>query len=200
MLTRHDPFREALSLRRAMDQLFERSFVNPHFMSVMPDSPPLIAPIDVCETPSGYEVDVALPGVRPEDIELTVDQNTLTIQGQYDHQNHRHEQLQSASPQQQSSSPPNQQTAQQSSPSSGQPEGGQMMQSPQQGHTCLSREIVSGSFQRTITFPKMIDPDKIQTTFQNGILTIMASVSEASRPKRISVSKQGQLQGSTAGN
>src|SRR5437016_11541837 len=84
MITRYDPFREALSLRRAMDQLFEQSFVNPSMMS---GSPTVIAPMDVCETDNGYEVDVALPGVRPEDIELTVDQNTLTIRGRFSHQN-----------------------------------------------------------------------------------------------------------------
>jgi HSP20 family molecular chaperone IbpA len=84
MMTRYDPFREALSLRRAMDQLFEQSFVNPSLMS---GSPTMLAPMDVCETDNGYEVDVALPGVRPEDIELTVDQNTLTIRGRFSHQN-----------------------------------------------------------------------------------------------------------------
>src|SRR5436309_7366659 len=83
MMTRYDPFREALSLRRAMDQLFEQSFVNPSLMS---GSPTMMAPMDVCETPNGYEVDIALPGVRPEDIELTVDLNTLTIRGRYSHQ------------------------------------------------------------------------------------------------------------------
>ena len=69
MISRYDPFREALSLRRAMDQLFEQSFVHPN---LMPGSSTLMAPMDVCETKNGYEVDVALPGVRPEDIELTV--------------------------------------------------------------------------------------------------------------------------------
>jgi hypothetical protein len=42
MITRYDPFREALSLRRAMDQLFEQSFVNP---SMMPGSPSMMAPM-----------------------------------------------------------------------------------------------------------------------------------------------------------
>jgi hypothetical protein len=92
MITRSDPFHEALSLRRAMDQLFEQSFVNPN---MMPGLPSLTAPLDVCETPNGYEVDVALLGVRPEDIELTVDQNTLTIRGHYSHQNEHQNQPQS---------------------------------------------------------------------------------------------------------
>jgi len=189
MITRYDPFREALSLRRAMDQLFEQSFVQP---SLMPGSPSLMAPMDVCETENGYEVDVALPGVRPEDIELMVDQNTLTIRGRYSHQNEHQDQPQGQAQGQQ-------QTQQQSQPQTGQHNGGQQTQQPgrtgrhRQGHNWLSREIVSGIFERTITFPRPIDPNNIQTKFENGILTIMLPISEASRPKRISITG-GQAQ------
>jgi len=183
MITRYDPFREALSLRRAMDQLFEQSFVQP---GLMPGSPSLMAPMDVCETENGYEVDVALPGVRPEDIELMVDQNTLTIRGRYSRQNEHRDQ-----PQGQAQGQP--QTQQQSQPQTGQQYGGQQTQQPgrtdrhRQGHNWLSREIISGSFERMITFPRPIDPNTIKTDFQNGILTILLPVSEASRPKRISI-------------
>src|SRR5437762_12474172 len=131
MITRSDPFREALSLRRAMDQLLEQSFVQP---SLTPGSPALMAPMDVCETPNGCEVDVALPGVRPEDIELTVDVNTLTIRGLFSHQNEHQEQAQGE-----------------------QPDGKQVQQPQQgkaprhrQGHNWLLREIPSGVFERTI--------------------------------------------------
>jgi HSP20 family protein len=173
MITRYDPFREALSLRRAMDQLFERSFVQP---SLMPGSPTLMAPMDICETKNGYEVDVALPGVRPEDIELLADQNTLTIRGRYSHQNEHQEQ------------PQGQQQGEQQN-------GGQQAQQPQpgrtdrhrQGHNWLSREIISGEFERTVTFPRPIDTNNIQTKFENGILTILLPVTEESRPKRISI-------------
>ena len=189
MITRYDPFREALSLRRAMDQLFEQSFVHP---SLMPGSPTLMAPMDVCETENGYEVDVALPGVRAEDIELMVDRNTLTIRGRYSHQNEHQGQ-----PQGQGQGQP--QTQQQSQPQMEQQNGGQQTQQPgsmgrhRKPHTWLSREIISGAFERTITFSKPIDTDNIQTKFENGMLTIMLPVSEASRPKRISItSGQGQ--------
>src|SRR5436190_23337848 len=102
MISRYDPFREALSLRRAMDQLFEQSFVNP---SLMPGAPTLLAPMDVCETNNGYEVDVALPGVRPEDVELVVDQNTLTIRGRFSHQNEQQNQPQGQTQEQQQAQP-----------------------------------------------------------------------------------------------
>src|SRR6266568_1768722 len=193
MITRYDPFREALSLRRAMDQLFERSFVQP---GLMPGSPSLMAPMDVCETENGYEVDVALPGVRPEDIELMVDQNTLTIHGRYSHQNEHQDQPQGQTQGQQ-------QKQQQSQPQTGQQYGGQQTQQPgrtdrhRQGHNWLSREIIAGSFERSITFPRPIDPNKIQTSFQNGILTILLPISEESRPRRISLTgSQAQLTGS----
>jgi HSP20 family protein len=184
MITRYDPFREALSLRRAMDQLFEQSFVNPR---MMPGSPTLMAPMDVCETENGYEVDVALPGVKPEDIELTVDQNTLTVRGSYSHQNEHENQPQGQTEGQQSQ----------------QQDGGQQTKQPQrgrtgrhrQGHNWLSREIVSGSFERSVTFPRPIDTNNVQTKFQNGILTILLPVSEASKPKRISLTEsQSQSQ------
>ncbi len=150
MITRYDPFREAVSLRRMMDQLFEQSFVNP---SMMPGTQSMMVPMDVCETPKGYEVDVALPGVQ--------------------------QQAQQGQPQAQ---PQAQQQTQQ---------GGRRQH--RDGHNWLSREIVAGSFERTITFPRPIDTNNIQTKFENGILTIMLPISETSRPKRISITG-GQTQ------
>ncbi len=174
MITRYDPFREALSLRRAMDQLFEQSFVQP---GLMRGSSSLMAPMDICETKNGYEVDVALPGVRPEDIELLVDQNTLTIRGRYSHQNEHQDQPQSQTQ--------GEQAQQQSQSQWGQQPG--KTERHQQGHNWLSREIVSGEFERTVTFPRPIDTNNIQTKFENGILTILVPVTEESRPKRISI-------------
>ena len=39
----------------------------------------LSAPMDVQRTDGGYRVEAALPGFRPEDIEMTLEQGTLTI-------------------------------------------------------------------------------------------------------------------------
>ena len=98
-ITRYDPFREALSLRNAIDQLFTQSFVSP--------------------------------------------QGKPQQQGQ--HQN------------------------------------------------WLLREIGTGTFERTITFPKPINTENIQTNYENGILTITVPISEERRPRRISISRgEGQ--------
>lgn len=156
-INRYDPFQEMLSLRNAMDQLFAQSFVSPNWMGGS-QSMTAMAQMNVSETENGYEVDVLLPGVKLEDIEVTVEQNTLTIRGQY---THRTEQ------------PPEQQQGQR--------------------RNWLRREISSGSFQRSVTFPKPIDPNKISANFENGVLTIKAPISETSRTRRIEIGR-GQTQ------
>jgi HSP20 family protein len=205
MINRYDPFREALSLRRAMDQLFDQSVVNP---SLAPGAP-LIAPMDVCETPNGYEVDVALPGVRPEDVEIVVDQNTLTIRGRYSYQNEHDKSAVGAQQQGQGQQQwQSGQTQGQQQGQAGQMQGTATQQQGQQqqgrmerqsdrhrqGHNWLIKEIPSGTFERTITFPRPLDVNNIQTKFENGILTILLPVNEASRPKRISLTAGGQAQ------
>src|SRR6266566_2664213 len=184
MITRYDPFREALSLRRAMDQLFEQSFVRPNMMS---GAAPQLAPMDICETQNGYEVDVALPGVRPEDIELTVDQNTLTIRGRFSHQNEHQDQPEGQAQAQQQAQASQTQGQQQTQQDGGQQTQQGKTERHRRGHNWLSREIVAGSFERVVTFPRPIDTNNVQTKFENGILTIMLPVSEGSRPKRISI-------------
>jgi len=162
-MTRYDPFREGLTLRNAMDQLFSQSFVHPSWMG---GSQMIPAPTDVCETDRGYEVNIALPGVKPEDIELTAQQNTLSVRGRYSFQNKHNDQHE------------------------GQQQG--------QHQNWLMREMGTGTFERTITFPKPIDADRIQTQYENGILTVIVPVSEASRPKRITVGS-GQSQARPVG-
>ncbi len=39
--------------------------------------------MDVFQTEQGYQVTALLPGIQPEHIELSVQQNTLTLKGQY---------------------------------------------------------------------------------------------------------------------
>ncbi len=155
-ITRYNPRNDFLSLHEAMDRLFEDSFIFPRFASQF-GGRGTNAPMNVRETEQGYQVDVSLPGVKPEDIDLTVHQNTLTVRGHYSSQ---HEQ-------------------------------GQQQETQQGQPTWLMREFRTGSFERTVTFPKPIDAEKIETHYEHGLLTISVPLSEASRPKKISI-KGGQ--------
>lgn len=73
-----EPFGRPLSLRRVMDRLFEDSFVRP--MSGEFSGGNLA--VDVYETGDNFVVKAMLPGVKPEDIEVTVLGDTLEIKGE----------------------------------------------------------------------------------------------------------------------
>ena len=80
-LTTWEPFRELISLREAMDRLFEESFVRPRADWLWPYGPETLA-VDMYETPENVVVKTAIPGVKPEDIDITITGNTLTIKGE----------------------------------------------------------------------------------------------------------------------
>lgn len=79
-ITRWEPFRDLISLREAMDRLFEESWVRPRAGWLLPTEERLA--IDMYETPSNVVVKSAVPGVKPEDIDITITGNTLAIVGE----------------------------------------------------------------------------------------------------------------------
>jgi HSP20 family protein len=81
-LSRWDPIGEMMTLRQAIDRLFEESFVPPSGGRGQALGGVNRFPLDVAETDEGYVVRSSLPGVRPEDIEITAQGNTLTIRGE----------------------------------------------------------------------------------------------------------------------
>lgn len=76
LIRRTNPFGELISLRAAMDRLFEDSWVRPR-NGFGADEQPLA--LDVRTTSDAYEIDAALPGVKPEDVDISVLGETLTI-------------------------------------------------------------------------------------------------------------------------
>jgi HSP20 family protein len=49
------------------------------------------------------------------------------------------------------------------------------------------RECVYGPFQGSFVLPTMVDQEKVQATYQDGILELRLPKSEAAKPKRIAV-------------
>ena len=78
---RPGPFGELVSLRQAMDRLFEDSFVRPG-AGAWGDGESLL-PLDIYRTDDALVVRAALPGVKPEDVDVTVEGGTLTIRGEF---------------------------------------------------------------------------------------------------------------------
>ena len=82
-ITRFDPVGEMVSLRSAMDRLFEDSFVSPMtWRTIGGNGEGVPAPIDVHETGEDIVVTASLPGVRPDDVEITMTGQSLTLRGE----------------------------------------------------------------------------------------------------------------------
>ena len=80
-ITRWDSSREFMTLREAMNRLFEDSFVG----GMAPrdgQGGELRLPIEAYATDHEIVVRAAVPGVKPEDVEITVEGDTLTIRGE----------------------------------------------------------------------------------------------------------------------
>jgi HSP20 family protein len=80
-IVRWEPFRELVSLREAMDRLFEESFVRPGGGRLAPAGMEIPA-VDVYQTDDAVVVKSAIPGIKPEDIDISITGDTLTIKGE----------------------------------------------------------------------------------------------------------------------
>ncbi len=80
-LTRWEPFRDLISLREAMDRLFEDSVVRPRGGALAPRVTGSLA-VDMYETDEDVVVKASVPGVDPDDLDISVTGDTLTIRGE----------------------------------------------------------------------------------------------------------------------
>jgi HSP20 family protein len=87
---RTTPFGELLSLRQAMDRLFEDSFVPSRSLGNSGIDTQAL-PLDIYTTPDALVVKAALPGADPEQVDITVNGDTLTISGS-NHEERREDQ------------------------------------------------------------------------------------------------------------
>lgn len=70
--------REFMSLHEAMDRLFNESVVP----SRGSDGDAMALPVNVRDEDEGYVITAALPGVRPEDVQIEATSNTISISGE----------------------------------------------------------------------------------------------------------------------
>lgn len=80
-LMRWDPFREVVSLREAMDRLFEEGLWRPRSVLSRVETPATLA-LDVYETDEEVKVRASVPGVNAEDIDISVQGDVMTIRGE----------------------------------------------------------------------------------------------------------------------
>ncbi len=101
--------------------------------------------VDVVENDHDYVIVCELPGLKQEDIDVSIASNVLTIKG---------------------------------SKKDGKQE---------KGDKYYRKETWSGSFQRTLSMPSLVDAEKIQADLKDGILKIMLPKKAEAKPKQITV-------------
>jgi HSP20 family protein len=87
MVNRGPAANEFVSLREAMDRLVNESFVGSPFRGIWPvastnGAARMALPVDVYSTQEEVVVIAAVPGLHPDDLEITINQNAITLSGQ----------------------------------------------------------------------------------------------------------------------
>ncbi len=102
-------------------------------------------PINVWASEKNILVVAEVPGINPEDIDLQVCNQTVTLKTKRD------------------------------------------LAEPEEGQTFHRRERGHGQFTRSIELPYLVDAEKVNASFSNGILRIEFSRAAADLPKKITV-------------
>jgi HSP20 family protein len=80
-IDRWETVREMVSLRDAVNSLFEDSFVPPNHARAERRAA-FTLPLDITEGENDFVVTASLPGIKPEDVQTTILGDTLTIRGE----------------------------------------------------------------------------------------------------------------------
>lgn len=78
-----EPLKEMMTLRQAMDRLFDESFVRtPERGAARPGERIFQLPVDAFATDEALFVRASLPGVNPDEVDITLDGDNLTIRAE----------------------------------------------------------------------------------------------------------------------
>ena len=103
--------------------------------------------VDVAESEEALVLQAELPGITPEQVDVSVESGVLTISGEKKHEREEGE------------------------------EGSE--------YHLLERRY--GRFERSFSLPRTVDPEKVDATFSNGVLTVTLPKVEAAKPRKIAV-------------
>ena len=139
-IIRWTPVRDMVRLSDAMDRMFEEASTRQMPSRVERE---VRLPLDVYATPSEIVLTANVPGLKPEEVEITLEGDTLSIRGEF--------------------------------------------KAPMENVDYIFQERSYGKFSRTLTLNVPVDVNKVEATFENGVLTITLPKAEAARPKTIKV-------------
>lgn len=80
VLRRWDPFRDLMSIQNEMNRLFGRTYGGGE-AAESESQGSWLPPLDIHETPERYTIIAELAGMAKEDVEITIEDNVLTLRG-----------------------------------------------------------------------------------------------------------------------
>ena len=131
MLMRFDPFRE-------IDRLSQ----------LWGEGRRAVMPLDAYRHGDRFVVHLDVPGVDPDSIELTVEENVLTVRAE-------------------------------------------RQASPAEGSEWLVNERPQGAFGRQLFLGEALDTDRIEASYDHGVLTVTVPVAESAKPRKVEVGGGG---------
>ena len=142
VLQRWDPMRELRQMEDNMNRLW-RGFGGVNTVREGTESWNIL--MDVIQKKDEIDVKATLPGVKPEDINVSVEDGVLTIKAE------------------------------------------RRSETETEDEKYLVRETASGSFYRALRLPDTVDTEKIESHYDNGVLTIAMPKAEEKKKKQIEV-------------
>jgi HSP20 family protein len=82
LIRRPTPFTELVSLRDAMDRLFDERFFRPIWTGERGRE--AVPALDLYTTPEAVIAKVALPGVKPDKVDITIGEDLVTVTGSFE--------------------------------------------------------------------------------------------------------------------
>jgi HSP20 family protein len=140
-ITRWDSFRDLLDLQNEMTRVFGRAYGE----DVEGTRASWAPPIDIFETQDAYKVVAELAGFSPDEVDVTVNDGTLTIKGErkfYEETN-------------------------------------------EENFHRIERRF--GAFQRLVSLPQQVQADKVEASFDKGVLTVSIPKAELAKPRKIEI-------------
>jgi len=90
-LTRWEPGREMMTLREAMDRLFDDAFTRPFSLTREGGSNWSSLAIDMYQTDNDVVVKAAMPGIKADEVQINITGDILTIKGETKHEEEKKE-------------------------------------------------------------------------------------------------------------
>ena len=143
-VTRWDPFREYVSLQDRVNRLFRESQGGEGREESLASSS-FAPPVDVYEDEHHITLKLEVPGIDEKDIDIRIENNTLTVQGE------------------------------------------RKFEKEEKEENYRRVESRYGSFTRTFTLPTTVDSEKVEASYDKGVLKVKLAKKAEAKPKQIKV-------------